>query len=737
MKRVLAIVFVSVVFSSGNTALCEGTWTTFRDSTYNVFDMYVGEDYIWCATEGGIFQWDKQNPDVYRRLSVADGPIYKSVGSIFPHPDGSLWFSTRQNGILRYDGNNWRNLTTDDGLPNNSVHDFFIGQGGLLWFLSDGLVSFDGTEFTFYEIPFDQEFTDEGYSINQAFAQSDGSIICVSYYTRPYFFKFKDGEFSIMFEDLTFPWPAYISDCCASDTGEIFCSQFYDYYRGAGGGFSHFDGESWKHYYDTNSDLPSNNIQTIYLDDTGHVWVSTANGLTFYEQGEWHDTVYGSLKPNRIKQSPDGVVWFSEMEKLARYENGEFLIFTNEDGVLADGSREIAFDSNGDAWFGSDGFISSFNGAGFEHYRQSQMLEGIVHDIEAADDGSVWIATNILTRYNDGFIEIFTDIGYRIAVGPDNSLWALRYGGQLLRYDGDQWETHEDDTISGKEFASIDVDSNGVVWIGTVVMGQGTLVSFDGNEWKSYAVPDDYYSLIDAKADLNGNVWVLTYDVLLRFNGSEWFAVPEAGILRECLDVGPNGIVWVGSEYFGVSSFDGQSWTQYPWGAIQLAADKNVGVWLSSSPGLSHFDGETVTSYTEADGLADEYTNYLAVQPNGTLWVNTHGGLSMFEPSVGTFVESLPGTSHIAEITAITPNPFNPSAQIVFTIPHNGNTVISVYNILGQKVRTLIDSQLAEGSHNVTWNGCNDSGVAVSSGIYIVRLKQGSMTHSQNITLLR
>ena len=68
------------------------------------------------------------------------------------------------------------------------------------------------------------------------------------------------------------------------------------------------------------------------------------------------------------------------------------------------------------------------------------------------------------------------------------------------------------------------------------------------------------------------------------------------------------------------------------------------------------------------------------------------------------------------------PNPFNPSTTIDFTIPAASNVEMSIYNIKGQKVKTLINKKLKKGRHSVRWNGKNKYNRTVSSGVYFYRL---------------
>ncbi len=82
------------------------------------------------------------------------------------------------------------------------------------------------------------------------------------------------------------------------------------------------------------------------------------------------------------------------------------------------------------------------------------------------------------------------------------------------------------------------------------------------------------------------------------------------------------------------------------------------------------------------------------------------------------------------------PNPFNPTTVIPYSIPDIAEVQLSVYNLLGQKIRTLIDNVQDPGSYKVTWNGKDDSGKMVSSGIYFYRLAAGIFSQTRKLILL-
>lgn len=68
------------------------------------------------------------------------------------------------------------------------------------------------------------------------------------------------------------------------------------------------------------------------------------------------------------------------------------------------------------------------------------------------------------------------------------------------------------------------------------------------------------------------------------------------------------------------------------------------------------------------------------------------------------------------------PNPFNPTTTLWYEMPERGEVWIDIYNVLGNKVRTFVNGQLAAGQHTLVWDAKDDSGNQVSSGIYLVRM---------------
>jgi len=83
------------------------------------------------------------------------------------------------------------------------------------------------------------------------------------------------------------------------------------------------------------------------------------------------------------------------------------------------------------------------------------------------------------------------------------------------------------------------------------------------------------------------------------------------------------------------------------------------------------------------------------------------------------------------------PNPFNPQTEIAYNLPQDYQVKLTILNIQGQKVRVLVDEYQNAGMKKVTWDGCDESGERVASGVYFYRIEAGSYTVSNRMVLLK
>jgi len=83
------------------------------------------------------------------------------------------------------------------------------------------------------------------------------------------------------------------------------------------------------------------------------------------------------------------------------------------------------------------------------------------------------------------------------------------------------------------------------------------------------------------------------------------------------------------------------------------------------------------------------------------------------------------------------PNPFNPVTNIKFQLPEITDVKLVVYNVIGQKIKTLVKGQKNIGYYNIQWDGINDNGHQVATGIYIYRFEAGDYVKSQKMILMK
>ena len=83
------------------------------------------------------------------------------------------------------------------------------------------------------------------------------------------------------------------------------------------------------------------------------------------------------------------------------------------------------------------------------------------------------------------------------------------------------------------------------------------------------------------------------------------------------------------------------------------------------------------------------------------------------------------------------PNPFNPSTEIRFDLPENDNVILEVYNMMGQKIKTLASGNMSPGYHSIIWNGTNDAGAKVATGMYFYSINTSNFQSIKKMLFLK
>jgi hypothetical protein len=87
------------------------------------------------------------------------------------------------------------------------------------------------------------------------------------------------------------------------------------------------------------------------------------------------------------------------------------------------------------------------------------------------------------------------------------------------------------------------------------------------------------------------------------------------------------------------------------------------------------------------------------------------------------------------------PNPFNPTTMISFELPTSAKVTVDIFNVNGQLVRTLVNDVRPAGVHTFNWDGTDDAGTSLTSGIYVYKMKADDGTnfyiHSKKMTFIK
>jgi hypothetical protein len=156
------------------------------------------------------------------------------------------------------------------------------------------------------------------------------------------------------------------------------------------------------------------------------------------------------------------------------------------------------------------------------------------------------------------------------------------------------------------------------------------------------------------------------------------------------------------------------------------AGNKLLGFTPGDSIRVLYWDGSSETEYACGGNL---------IYGDGTFG---YAPYTLYELDVATDVavtaEMLPTSYSLAQNY---PNPFNPTTQIDYSIPERSQVTITIYNILGQSIRTVLDEEKPAGRYSIVWDGKDDNGSLVSTGIYLYRLTAVDYAETKKMILMK
>ena len=209
------------------------------------------------------------------------------------------------------------------------------------------------------------------------------------------------------------------------------------------------------------------------------------------------------------------------------------------------------------------------------------------------------------------------------------------------------------------------------------------------------------------------------------------------------LNVKNKGVIPVavlGSAEFDISQIDAAT--------VELEGVSSDGRTLTPEDVATPFEGELCECHTRAgDGFTDQVFMFDAqaiVAALGEVTNNEERELTL----TGSLLDGTPfqgsdcvrikkGPRFGFVLNNNFPNPFNPTTQISYSLPTDAYVQLDIFNIRGQNVKTLVDQRQTAGVHNIVWDGRDNTGRSVSSGIYFYRIQAGDVVITKRMTLLK
>jgi ligand-binding sensor domain-containing protein len=376
----------------------------------------------------------------------------------------------------------------------------------------------------------------------------------------------------------------------------------------------------------------------------------------------------------------------------------------------------------------------------------SGLPEDRIWDIEFDSDGYMWIAThggglakfdkgNNWTVYDESNSELGYDYIYEIEIDSEGIIWMGHgdindRGGvtALSIFDReDQWHvfTAETTPLEDNTCYAITFGQDGLKWLGQKT---GGIFSLDDND-TPFDLEDDEWTHYTTLDGLNRNT-INAGSGETNINGDIWFGHDRGGGTD---DYNP-----------GCARYTENQWVNYLPDTARIRAiehDYQGNIWLGDkganedySTGLWKFDGSTWNQWTSmSSGLPNNRINTITIdEVSGIMWIGLHG----LDPGIGGLakVEGLiPPVSVIDKEKELYrfhlhnnyPNPFNPETVIEYQLSYPQKVKLTIYNPLGEQVKILVNSEKSVGLHKVIWDGTNEVGTRVGSGIYFYVMNAG------------
>jgi hypothetical protein len=203
--------------------------------------------------------------------------------------------------------------------------------------------------------------------------------------------------------------------------------------------------------------------------------------------------------------------------------------------------------------------------------------------------------------------------------------------------------------------------------------------------------------------------------------------------------VGTAGIILRVFDNDGTDGMPGTQLAQYQYPAASVVEGWN---WVTLPADIDVADGSfylAILETTNASAIGlDTSSNGYSFKKITTNWEPVTTGEIMLRAIVEYTTANDDNVTPVYTLEASNyPNPFNPETTIAFSVPTSGPATLKIYNLKGQVVRTLVNDVREAGNHSVVWNGTDDNGSSVASGLYFYSLTNDGKTVTRKMLLAK
>lgn len=424
-------------------------------------------------------------------------------------------------------------------------------------------------------------------------------------------------------------------------------------------------------HYNVEDGLPQSQVNTIFQDSRGYLWVGTAggglckfDGINFTQYTE-KDGLTGDIVTD-ITEDSDGNIWCaSTLGGVVKYNGRKFIKYTDKDGLIdINGNISFLSDSKNRIWIGNLYGLTMYQNGHFKKIKSNQHLafQSSIFNIYEDSKNNLWFSTDnglVYISETDTFhIDstnglpsnkircVLEDLDGNILIGTENSGLIKLLSGSI-----DEKMHLEYENINIPNDASIQsmvIDEDKDIWVatsnyGAYVVHQRSITHIG----KENGLDNNY--LLKVYEDRAGNLWIGTNGSGLIKLGSKAFTYFENidglnvhSIYSIIKDNQSN--IWVSTGDEGIFKYDGTETTNYAKYGISVRSsvkDDKGNLWFASNEGLLEYKNGSFKLYTTANGLPTNQIKSLFYDSNNILWVGTNGaGLAKFENGKFTTFDS-------------------------------------------------------------------------------------------------